>query len=644
MLSFKQLIKTEYTDEIKDWLESYIPNHLNELTDLHYPNESIGHIKLLDFDIIKLFINDIGPYLLDITIQIRQRWQVSVYEEDGSYGFTGHPWANLQTQFRIEEDFHEMGALSYDKYAGTVNHEYPLDDQLVPIINRDQNDEIATKILQSFYPEVFETGEPINPITFALRIKLNINELVLSNDCSIHGQVYFRDCQVESVAIQDYPKEVFTIKRGTIVIDPRLKELKGTGAYNNTLIHECIHWILHYKAAMFGEFVHSNMQIDEETFLHNFDESHQENVFFMEVHARSLAPCILLPREICIAKVEEYQIEHQNFSDLLGSIKEFQHLQEKSEIEEKVAQINWAITQIAQNFNVSIATAKIRLIDLGYEEAMGVLNYVDGSYIENYAFSKGSLERNQTFSIKYDDFIDLLTSSEELRRKLSEENYIFVESHVVKNDSNYLCETVNGEITLTPYARYHMDECCLPFNVQVVSTNNHHPHFFNLGVLYHSQRSKLQFSLAYPDDVVDKTSFLREEQTNLYDIVKSIPNNLPGAISYVIDLYDYSVDKVAELCDLSDRKLRQLKNEPDTNHSLDVIMQFCLGMGLPPHISLNILKLAGYELRSTPRDVMYQTLLFCHANSGLHECNKILYAQNFNVLGKMDKNYFEDAE
>lgn len=643
MLSFKQLIKTEYTDEIKDWLESYIPNHLNELTDLHYPNESIGHIKLLDFDIIKLFINDIGPYLLDITIQIRQRWQVSVYEEDGSYGFTGHPWANLQTQFRIEEDFHEMGALSYGKYSEKVDHVYPLDDQLVPIIHKGQNDEIASEILKIVYPEVLENGKAINPIAFAHRIKLDVKELVLSEDCSIHGQVYFRNSKVESVVIKDYPKEVISIEKGTVVIDPRLKEFKGTGAYNNTIIHECIHWILHYKAAMFGELVHSNMQIDEETFLHNNIQIPQENVF-MEVHARSLAPCILLPKEACIAKVEEYQIEHKNFSEMLGNIKEFQHLKEKSEIEEKIAQINWAISQIAQNFNVSIATAKIRLIDLGYEEAMGVLNYVDGSYVENYAFSPGSLERNQTFSIKYDDFIDLLTHSEELRRKLSEENFVYVESHVIKNDNNYLCETVNGELTLTDYARYHMDECCIPFTVKLVSTNNQPLHFLNLGVLYHSQRSKLQFSLAYPDDVVDKTSFLREEQTNLYDIVKSIPNNLPGAISYIIDLCDYTMEEVAELCDLSDRKLRQMKNQDDIDHSLDVIMQFCLGMGLPPHISFRVLKLSGYELRSTPRDLMYQTLLYCHAGSGLHTCNNLLYTQNFDVLGKTDKIHFHKAE
>ncbi|MDE1549921.1 hypothetical protein [Jeotgalibaca caeni] len=515
MLSFKQLIKTEYTDEIKDWLESYIPNHLNELTDLHYPNESIGHIKLLDFDIIKLFINDIGPYLLDITIQIRQRWQVSVYEEDGSYGFTGHPWANLQTQFRIGEDFHEMGALSYGKYSEKVDHVYPLDDQLVPIIHKGQNDEIASEILKIVYPEVLENGKAINPLAFAHRIKLDVKELVLSEDCSIHGQVYFRDCEVETMEIQHYPKEIVSIEKGTVVIDPRLKELKGTGAYNNTIIHECIHWILHYKAAMFGELVHSNMQIDEETFLHNFNQTHQENAF-MEVHARSLAPCILLPREVCITKVEEYQIEHQNISDLLGSIKELQHLQEKSELEKKVAQIHWAIFQIAQNFNVPIVTAKIRLIDLGYEEAIGVLNYVDGSYVEDYAFSRGSLKRNQTFSLKYDDFIDLLDSSEELGRKLSGENYVYVESHVIKNDSKYLYETINGEINLTDYARYHMDECCLPFNVKLMSTTRSQLHFLYLGVLYHSQRSRLQFSLAYPEDVEDKTSFLREEQDNLF--------------------------------------------------------------------------------------------------------------------------------
>lgn len=56
------------------------------------------------------------------------------------------------------------------------------------------------------------------------------------------------------------------------------------------------------------------------------------------------------------------------------------------------------IDALATFFCVSRTAAKIRMIDAGYEEAIGTFTYIDGRYVKPHMFKKGAL-RNQTLSI-----------------------------------------------------------------------------------------------------------------------------------------------------------------------------------------------------------------------------------------------------
>ncbi len=33
--------------------------------------------------------------------------------------------------------------------------------------------------------------------------------------------------------------------KGTIVVDPTIRDFRNQGSYNNTVVHEIVHWILH---------------------------------------------------------------------------------------------------------------------------------------------------------------------------------------------------------------------------------------------------------------------------------------------------------------------------------------------------------------------------------------------------------------
>jgi Zn-dependent peptidase ImmA (M78 family) len=79
----------------------------------------------------------------------------------------------------------------------------------------------------------------------------------------------------------------------------------------------------------------------------------------MEWQANKIAPRILMPLETTKIKIDELY-EKYGYSD---------NDQERTEILERV------IDDLADFYNVSKQSAKIRMIDLGYREAAGAYNF-----------------------------------------------------------------------------------------------------------------------------------------------------------------------------------------------------------------------------------------------------------------------------
>jgi hypothetical protein len=57
-----------------------------------------------------------------------------------------------------------------------------------------------------------------------------------------------------------------------------------------------------------------------------------------------------------------------------------------------------AISEFADFFKVSTTAAKIRAVELGFEQAAGVFNFVDGKNYPPFSFKKGSLKKAKPLS------------------------------------------------------------------------------------------------------------------------------------------------------------------------------------------------------------------------------------------------------
>ena len=120
------------------------------------------------------------------------------------------------------------------------------------------------------------------------------------------------------------------------------------------------------------------------------------------------------------------------------------------------------VFNLAEEYKVSVQAMKIRLEDLGFTMFSGVLNHLDGEYVPAFTTSEGNPEKCGRYLIGTVQLKELLSERPELLKLCEEEKLVYVEGKLVMNQYEYVQEEA-GERILTPYARTHVDECCIRF-------------------------------------------------------------------------------------------------------------------------------------------------------------------------------------
>ena len=121
------------------------------------------------------------------------------------------------------------------------------------------------------------------------------------------------------------------------------------------------------------------------------------------------------------------------------------------------------IYELAEAYEVSVQAMKIRLEDLGFEMFGGVLNHLDGEYVPAFTTSEETPAKCGRYLIGMSQLKELLSDRPELLMLCEQEKLAYVEGKLVLNQCEYV-QVEAGERTLTPYARSHVDECCIRFH------------------------------------------------------------------------------------------------------------------------------------------------------------------------------------
>lgn len=567
MKSIKEYFEARYYDDIYDHVTDYIDRHITNLQKKAYKLKQFGEYEVSDLSISKINVYD----LLEMDIQCDVLVSTTLVVQDGDSRYDNEQEINLTYTLTYKGAVDEgIFVLSDIKPFWDKENTSRLSQDLVPIIKSTELDKYAETILEEYYPEALKGSEVVDPDTLVKRLRLTKFEDIIDAKATVVGRVYFVDAKVSCYDWFDGTPQVRNVKAGTIFVDPNVYFFRNIGALNNTIIHECVHWILHRKA------------FELQRLLGNSDISKIECIYdgtargakwdamnTMEWQANAIAPKIQMPRAAFSRKAEELLSQYSD--DIICDA------------------IEKTIVDLSVFFKVSKLAAKIRLVELGYDEAIGAFNYVDGHYVRAHGFKKGALKVNQTFTLSARDAAIVRFFNQELRQITKDGDYLFVENHYVYNVPLYVQPGGDGHLELTDYARSHMDECCLKFEMKITS---------DVGKGYHTlcylNRADpiITFNIEYLGKSDEEKYLVQrriKQRKEEIDIRKQMTDDRKQCIELLLKWRNMDYKTLATDSDVT-LKTIQRTIDSTTSPTLETAAAICIGLNLPPSISFKLLE------------------------------------------------------
>ena len=601
MISFSKYIEKTFYNEIYEASEEYFLEHLE---DLRVPCDSV-EVEVTDVDFKHVYAGhrEDGEIDIDILTDV----YATVTERTNNYENTSdmNRWVRVSCIGKPDAGIKHFRVVNVDAYEkGTYStFRYPLSDKLVPFIWKDDLDKVAEVILKKYAPNTLLTPTRVEPDYIVQQMGLQLKYASITEDTSIFGQIYF----------QDNPEK--GIPTGTVVIDEKLPQIRNLGVVRNTILHECVHWELHRYALELARAEEEELSVLSTTNGLK-DENTSDMIGWMEWHAESIAPKILMPKEMFIQKA---RIRQQRLLELSQS-------QDNLEIVEK-----W-IDELAQFFGVSRLSAKVRLAECGFELVKGAFIYVDDAYVPTHRWKSGYLEDTQTFSVSLIQLGLQLLSHPTLKERVEEGELLYVESHLCINDAKYISYDIAGNPFLTLYARQHMDECCVVFEISSDAQTGRSTALTLL--LNRDADSDIKFTISYPKE---KNEWLEQVDIHIDDIIE-IMSKLNGMSSFapaLVEVMKWRDVRNQELADESYLGLKAISNlrNNKTEPKLESVIAICVGMKLPPIVSKKLVELSGNMLRAgNKKDTLYEFILSGAASLNINMCNTLLVNNGFKEL------------
>jgi len=580
--SFKDYVADRFYNDLFTAIKDYVEEDYNNLDLQLYRVRNIGGVELLDIEVKFLSVNNLPDMKIEFDVVLETELEVreSDYHYDESE--TCRPWFMLKCSGDLDNNLDDFKISNVGLYNSKNKQAKPMSDSLVPIIYKEQLESAATEFLRRNYPEALKTPIAIEPQILAQKMGLKVEMREITKDFSVFGQIYFHNCDAEFYDKNNDEMVNTSVNARTIFVDPKAYFLRNLGSVNNTIVHECVHWDKHRKAFELERLYNSNASKIKCQVVGGIKGSTKDATDWMEWQANSLAPKIQMPLATFKTKAFEF-------------IKQFKAELGTTEIIDVMEQV---IDALALFFCVSRTAAKIRMIDVGYEDAIGTFTYIDDHYVKPHRFKSGTLQRNQTFSIGAVDAAIQGLFNPELKSLTKDGSYQYVDSHFVLNHPKYLTQNILEEIVLTDYARTHMDECCLVFELSVKSGCKER--YYSECFLNRDAASNIDFDIVYCNGYEhssqeNKTKVLADKLAEESHIYNDLPNSYTRSLEIVFEWKGVTYKELGERINIDAKTIgRIVKGE--TKGSINSFILICLGLNLPPLISCHIIKNCPHSL------------------------------------------------
>jgi DNA-binding XRE family transcriptional regulator len=579
--SFKEYISGRFYNELYANAEDVIDRDLASINLTFYKLNRPGKPEVENITVEHIWVND-EP---GSEIQFDCAVSVSLIIRDQDYHYDNEEektvWIMARCRGDLDKNLDDFDIFASYPYDGKNKQRKPLDDSLVPYMPEKYLEQEAKEILEKYYPEALHipryNEEPVwvNPAELAKRLNLTVIKTQIREDCSVFGQIYFEPATAKVYNNKTNNITELQVQEGTILVDPNVFFLRNLGAYNNTIIHECVHWIKHKKAFTLARIYNASVSnISCEVVGGAETAFGGQATDFMEKQANQLAPRIQMPAAPFRARANELIHRAMLKTGATHTV----------DVMEKV------INQLQVDFSVSKQAAKIRMVELGFEEAIGTFTYIDGHYVKPHSFRKGTCRYNQTFSIGAQDAAIERLRNPELRKLTEKGDYLFIDNHFVYNAPLYVQPGPDGRLDLTEYARAHMDECCLLFDMKI--TNSVGESYRKICYL-NREDSNVTFELTFHNGYENapqkrQVEYRKKEQAETLKIRKKMTDDPVQCMELVLHWRGSSYEKLGKTIGCSDRTIRRMVHG-ETPPNKKMAVKICFILNLPPAISGKLL-------------------------------------------------------
>lgn len=578
--SIKKYFQEAYDNEIFDVINDYVQEHPKELEEKFSQLHRMGNLTLEYIEVMAVH-SELG-FDNNMHFEIVVRATIDCVEGNHHYDDEREEecWYSVMGTGNLENLLQDFTFVGVTPYKGRSYCYSGLNDSFVPNIKKANLDKVAEKFLENYYPEALKKPIAIDTDLLLKRVKLTKIEHTISADKSVFGRIYFEAADVDFCK-EGNQFETVHIEPGTVLVDPEVFFLRTMGSLNNTIVHECVHWVYHRPIYLLEKINNDALTQLDCAVVGGVRGRKWSTAATIEWQANALTPRIQMPAQTFKIAVDT----------LLTQLMEEKQTNSVREVIEDV------IAQLAEKFGVSKLSAKIRMVELGYEVARGAYIYVDGAYIRPFTYKSGYMKPYQTFCVSFEDAAKLRLMSMDLREDPRSKDFVYVDSHFVHNHPKYVEQTDDG-LQMTDYALEHMDECCLIFKMSIASGCEKEYHtvcYFN-----RDTDSNMRFVVQY-DSGLEKASQKEKNKAECeairaaYNRLNTLPAGYNYALQVLIDESGMTIEEIADETYISEKTIRRILKGDKEGGSYENLAYICLSLQLHPVISSFIIERAPWK-------------------------------------------------
>lgn len=492
-------------------------------------------------------------------------------------------------------------------------------EYLLPILRAKDYEHVAHDLLDCYFPEnrkviggdtTVEEAEEL-----AHRMGQRIEDVRFA-DVTIMGQIYYDYGEIDLIDDEGavYRKR---IRPGTILISK--DNCSSAAVRNSTIVHECCHlyldrwfFLLQMMAGRPYQ-AYSSRRKEHRRGIHRGTA-----IEWMEKQCEKLPAFLLMEREDTMCFVDRTMAEH-------GGVRSPESMRHMIEL-------------LAERNGVSFSMAKCRMIELGYYEAEGIREYVNGQVIPDHGCA-GAWPEKATFTISAQDAAKLACADGAFESALRSGRYRYVEGHFCIDDERYCYIDEYKRIRLTYYARNHIDECCLAFKVNGCRMKGE----FRQSAVFRKRGETGQYPSGYTLAAEPGTAEYERENKCLVsdsllwmDVYKELEDEFGESIKRILKKKHLTQEALAGMLGVSSKALYNYLNSDKP--SLPHVVGICVALSLPYFISMELIENAGYALRKSEIDFLFRQFLFQSEQLSVERCEDILQRQGHPPLFRGEGN------